>query len=163
MKKLLKILVLAAFLGALGLLPFRSVDAAKLLPVKTVIVTKSGDVYTVDAGAGVKALGRSLSVALDRLREKVTGVLFLPTAEQVVLTEPSEEALAAVAEESGFRPAMGIYRTPDPEPDPEALGEYLASHPSNTTILDVRAALAAGEAPRIPRIRSSRGGFLVEE
>lgn len=162
MKKLLKILLVAAFLGALGLLPFRSVDAAKLLPVKTVLVTKSGDTYTVDVGAGVKALGRSLGEALQRLREEVTGVLFLPTAEQVVLTEPAESAAEAVAREEAFRPAMGIYRTPDPDPDPEALGEYLASHPSNTTVLDVRAALAAGELPRIPRIRSSEGGYLVE-
>ena len=136
MKKLLKILVLAAFLGALGLLPFRSTDAAKLLPVKTVVVTKSGDSYTVDVGAGVKALGRSLTEALRRLREEVTGVLFLPTAEQVVLTEPAEEAAEAVAEEPGFRPAMGIC---------------------------VRAALAAGETPRIPRIRAVQGGFLVAE
>ena len=163
MKKLLKILVLAAFLGALGLPPFRSIDAAKLLPVKTVVVTKSGDSYTVDVGAGVKALGRSLTEALRRLREEVTGVLFLPTAEQVVLTEPAEEAAEAVAEEPGFRPAMGIYRTPDADPDPAALGEYLASHPSNTTILNVRAALAAGETPRIPRIRAVQGGFLVAE
>ncbi len=112
MKKLLCGLLVLGALAALGLLPFKGTDAAKLLPVKTVIVTKSGESYTVDIGAGVRAVGRTLSEALERLREEVTGRVFLPTAEQVILTEPAEEAAEAVAEESAFRPAAGIYRTP---------------------------------------------------
>ena len=163
MKKLLFVLLAAAVLGALGLLPFRAVDAAKLLPVKTVIVTKSGETYTVDIGAGVRAVGRSLREALNRLREEVTGEVFLPTAEQVIITEPGDEAVEAVAEESEFRPAAGIYRTPEPFPDAEALGAYLESHPSNVTILDVRAALALGQTPRVPVIRAADGGFLVDD
>ena len=163
MKKLLFVLLAAAVLGALGLLPFRAVDAAKLLPVKTVIVTKSGETYTVDSGAGVRAVGRSLREALNRLREEVTGEVFLPTAEQVIITEPGDEAVEAVAEESEFRPATGIYRTPEPFPDAEALGAYLESHPSNVTILDVRAALALGQTPRVPVIRAADGGFLVDD
>lgn len=162
MKKLLSILLAATVLGALGLLPFRSVDAAKLLPVKTVIVTKSGEEYTVDIGAGVRAVGRTLEEALDRLREEVTGEVFLPTAEQVIITEPAEDAVEAVAEETAFRPAAGIYRTPEPCPDAEALGAYLASHPSNVTILDVRAALALGQTPHIPVIRAADGGYRVD-
>lgn len=163
MKKLLGILLVAAVLGALGLLPFRSVDAAKLLPVKTVIVAKSGDEYTVDIGAGVRAVGKTLREALDRLREEVTGEVFLPTAEQVIITEPADGAVEAVAEETEFRPAAGIYRTPESEPDPEAMGAYLDSHPSNVTILDARAALALGQTPQIPAIHAADGGFLVDE
>ena len=163
MKKLVFVLLAAGALGALGLLPFQAVDAAKLLPVKTVIVTKSGDEYTVDIGAGVQAVGRSLREALDRLREEVTGEVFLPTAEQVILTEPADGALEAVAEEREFRPAAGIYRTPDHFPDPAALGDYLDTHASNVTILEVRAALALGRQPKIPVIRRSEGGFLVDE
>ncbi|MBR6376795.1 MAG: hypothetical protein IKS05_03410 [Oscillospiraceae bacterium] len=163
MKKLLFVLLAAAVLGTLGLLPFRAVDAAKLLPVKTIIVTKSGEEYTVDIGAGVRAVGRSLREALDRLREEVTGEVFLPTAEQVVITEPGDEAVEAVAEESEFRPAAGIYRTPEPFPDAKALGAYLESHPSNVTILDVRAALALGQRPRVPVIRAADGGFRVDD
>lgn len=162
MKKLLFILFAVLVLGALDLLPFRAEDAAKLLPVKTVVVTRSGDEYVVDVGAGVRAVGRTLKEALDRLKEEVTGEVFLPTAEQVVITEPAEGAVEAVAEETDFRPAAGIYRTPDPAPDPEALGEYLASHSSNVTILDVRAALALGQTPQIPTVRRAEGGYRVD-
>lgn len=162
MKKLCKLLLAAGILTALGLLPFRAADAAKLLPVKTVIVTRSGAEYIVDVGAGVRAVGRTLSEALARLREEVTGLVFLPTAEQVILTEPAEEAAAAVAAESAFRPAAGIFRTPDPAPDAEALSAYLASHPSNVTVLDLRAALAMGRQPRIPVLRQAEGGWRVD-
>jgi hypothetical protein len=168
-KKLLLLLFAAAAFWALGLLPFRSTDAAKLLPVKTVIVTRSGDRYVVDIGAGVRAVGRTLSEALERLKEEITGEIFLPTAEQVIITEPAgetpeaeAETVAAVAEETAFRPAAGIYRTPADVPDPEALGEYLASHSSNYTILDARAAIAAGEEPTLPRIVPADGGWRVE-
>lgn len=170
MKKLMFILFAGAAFWAMGLLPFRAADAAKLLPVKTVIVTRSGDQYVVDVGAGVRAVGRSLSEALERLKEEITGEIFLPTAEQVIITEPTDETAAtagetveAVAEETAFRPAAGIYRTPVAAPDPEALGAYLASHASNYTILDARAAIAAGESPTIPRIVPADGGWRVEE
>lgn len=162
MKKLVVILLAAATLGALGVLPFRSVDAAKLLPVKTVVVTKSGDQYVVDIGEGVRAVGQSLREALDRLREEVSGEVFLPTAERVIVTEPAEGAVEAVAEETEFRPAAGIYLTPDPFPDVKALGKYLDAHPSNVTILDTRAALAMGQTPEIPVIRRADGGYRVD-
>lgn len=163
MKKLAIFLLLAAVLAAMGLLPFRAVDAAKLLPVKTVIVTKTGDEYVVDIGAGVRAVGRTLREALDRLREEVTGEVFFPTAEQVIITEPADEALEAVAEETQFRPAAGIYQTPDPAPDAKALGAYLDAHASDLTILDVRAALALGQMPKLPVIYAVNGGFRVDE
>ena len=162
MKKLMFILFAGAAFWAMGLLPFRATDAARLLPVKTVVVTRSGDQYVVDIGAGVRAAGRTLSEALERLKEEITGEIFLPTAEQVIITEPAGETVEAVAEETAFRPAAGIYRTPAAAPDPEALGAYLASHTSNYTILDARAALAAGETPELPRIVPADGGWRME-
>lgn len=161
-KKLFLLLLAAALLCALGLLPFHAQDAAKLLPVRTVIVTRSGDAYTVDVGAGVRAVGRTLAEALERLREEVSGLVFLPTAEQVVLTEPAAEAAEAIASSDAFRPAAGVCVTPDPAPDVEALSAYLEAHPLHTTVLELRAALAAGQTPSLPRLVASDGGFRIE-
>lgn len=162
MKKLLVALLAAGVLAGMGLLPFRAVDAAKLLPVKTVIVTKAGEEYVVDIGAGVRAAGRTLREALDRLREELSGEAFLPTAEQVVITEPADGAVEAVAEVSEFRPAAGVWLTPEPMPDAAALGAYLDAHPSGLTLLELRAALALGQTPRIPVVRAADGGFRVD-
>ena len=165
MRKLIRWALLGAALWALGLLPFRSVDVAKLLPVRTVIVTRDGTAYTADVGAGVRGVGRTLREALEALRRAVTGEIFFPTAAQVIVVEPggrTAEALEAVAGETAFRPAAGVYLTPDPAPDPEALGAYLANHPADYTLAELRADLQAGEAPAVPVIREQDGGYRVE-
>ena len=165
MKKLFRLLLFAAALSALAKLPFRSTDAAKLTPVRTVIVTHAGEQYEVDIGAAARGLGRTLAEALDDLRQTVTGALFLPTAEQVIVVDPAgtdSEAVRAVAEESSFCPAAGLYRTGQTDLDAEAVGAYLSSHPSNTTIMQVRGRLAMGEQPRLPALRQENGGYLVE-
>jgi arylamine N-acetyltransferase len=163
MKRILRLALVLLFLAGLGVLPFKGREAADLLPVKTVVVTRSGRTYTVDVGAGVKAVGRTLAEALRRLREEVTGEVFFGTAEQVVIADESEEAAEAVTEQEEFRPAAGIYRTTEADPDAEALGDYLSTHSSNTTILLVRARLRAGQPPRIPLIVPADGGYRVYE
>lgn len=165
MKKPLRLLLIGAALAALANLPFRSTDAAKLTPVRTVIVTYNGEEYEVDVGAAARGIGKTLGEALDQLRETVTGVLFLPTAEQVIVVDPSgtdSEAVRAVAEASSFCPAAGLYRTGQTDLDPEAVGAYLSSHPSNTTVMRVRGRLAMGEPPRLPELRRENGGYAVE-
>ena len=64
MRKVVRFLLLAAVLAALGLLPFRATDAAKLIPVRAVIVTRDGEAYTVDVGQAVRGVGRTLTEAL---------------------------------------------------------------------------------------------------
>ena len=168
MKKWFRRLLVLCALGALGLLPFRKTELASLIPVKTVLVTRSGEVYTVDIGAGVRGMGRTLSEALEALRERVTGAVFLPTAEQIIIIGMEEsdsryaDTLAAVAEEPTFRPAAGLYRCPEPELDADAVGAYLSNHASNVTVMKIRGALAEGERPALPVIRESEGGYLVE-
>ena len=96
MKKLITLALIAAGLAYFGFLPFRANDVASLLPVETVIVTRSGDRYCVDVGAGVRAFGKTVAEALDTLRERVSGVLFFQTAEQVVVQEEAAEAVEEV-------------------------------------------------------------------
>ena len=163
MKKLVWLLLAVLILGALDLLPFESREVSALLPVKTILVMRSGEEYTVDVGAGVRAVGQSLKEALRRLCEESPGEVFLPTAEQVVLTEPADEAIEAVAEETAFRPAAGICVTPDADPDVEALGRYLEAHPLDYTVLDLRAALLEGRKPELPVVRAVDGGWRVEK
>lgn len=165
MKKLFRLLLLAAALAALANLPFRSTDAAKLKPVRTVIVTHNEEQYEVEVGAAAHGIGKTLSEALDALRRTVSGVLFLPTAEQVIVVDPAgtdREAVSAVAGEASFCPAAGLYRTEETDLDAKAVGAYLSSHPSNTTIMQVRGRLAMGEPPRIPELRRENGGYVVE-
>ena len=162
MKKVIWILILLLFLGALKLLPFHGKELAGLLPVKTVIITRSCAEYTVDVGAGVQAVGKTLSEALEALQEETPVEVFLQTAEQVVLTEPDETAVKAVAETDAFRPAAGICRVPKGAADVDALSRYLQAHPAHETILDLKAALLEGRRPDIPLLRPVDGGYRFE-
>ena len=165
MKKLFRLLALAAVLAGLRALPFRATDAARLTPVQTVIVRHDAGRYEIDVGKAVRGVGRTLSEALEALRRAATGELFFRTAEQVVLVDPGvpdQEAIRAIVSEEAFRPAAGLYRTADPRPDTAALSAYLQSHSSNTTIGKLRGELLTGQDPLLPVIRQADGGYLVE-
>ena len=112
MKKLCTIVLILAILAYFGLLPFTAHDVAGLVPVETVVVTRAGDQIRVDIGAGVRAVGRTLGEALDKLKEQVSGILFFQTAEQVVVAEEARSVLPEAAREPRFRPAAGLYVTP---------------------------------------------------
>lgn len=161
MKKLFFVIIALAGLTYFGLLPFRANDVSKLLPVETVIVTRDGGRYCVDVGAGVRAVGKTLSEALDRLKEEVSGVLFFQTAEQVIVHEQAAQAVDEVLQESRFRPAAGIYRTPAQKLDAQALSRYLAARHTGLTIGEAQALAAEGEPLRLPRIVPADGGFRV--
>ena len=161
MKKLLALVLLLAFLSALGRLPFHASDVAELLPVRTVVIGCDGTEYTVDVGAGVRGIGHSLAEALGSLRERVSGTVFFGTAEQVILTEQAADVLPEVLDEPAFRPAAGIYLTPEEDPDPEAAADYLAAHSSNLTLMRLKARLLAGEETPLPVLRRAGGGYTV--
>ncbi len=163
MKKLIAPALLLLALGALGKLPFRAADVAELLPVRTVLIGRDGTEYTVDVGAGVRGVGKTIDDALDALRERVSGTVFFGTAEQVVLTEKAADALPAVLDEPAFRPAAGIYLTPEEDLDPEAAADYLAAHSSNLTLMRLKARLLAGETTPLPILRKAGGGYTVCE
>lgn len=161
MKKLLKWGALVLILGALGILPFRGTDVAELLPVRTVIVSRAGAEYEVDVGAGVKAAGSTLHEALENLRRRVSGTVFYRTAEQVVITEQAQDVLEQVVAEPAFRPAAELYLTPDTALDAKAVSEYLSAHSGGVTITEAKARLSREEAPGLPELRRTGGGFEI--
>ena len=161
MKKLCIVVLILAGLAYFGLLPFEAHDVAELLPVETVLITKAGDAYRVDIGAGVRAVGRTLREALDRLKEEVTGFVFFQTAEQVIVREDALDVLPEAESEPRFRPAAGLYRTDLTDPDLSAVSRYLKTRHTGLTL--GRALAETGvEAPLLPpKLVQTDGGYRV--
>ena len=159
MKKLMKLLLLAGVLAYFGFLPFHGADIRELVPARTVIVTRSGAQYEMDVGAGVRGIGKTLEEALASLKERVTGVLFVQTANQVVIKDPA--ILPDVTSSSAFRPGASAYLTRD-DPDPEALADWLEERPAGLTLTRCRALRARGETPELPVLSVVEGGFTVD-
>lgn len=158
MKKALCLVAAVAAAGYLGLLPFEATDVADMIPAQTCFIMKDGKQYTVDVGAGVKAVGDTLKKALAALQEQTAGTVFFGTCEQVVLSGDTEALLSDIACEDAFRPAAGVY-TADTLPDIDGLSAYLHNHPGGVTISDVQAATAEGTPVQVPRILPAGGGF----
>ena len=163
MKKLRFAVLLLAILGALGALPFQGTDVAELIPVRTIFISGSGREYTVDVGAGVRAVGQTVRDALKALREEASGVVFFDTAEQVIVSEAASDAVEEITGLPELRPAAGLWLTPAEALDPEAAADYLAAHPGDLTIMEVRTELLSGIRPQIPGLLPADGGFRVYE
>ena len=161
MKKLCIVVLILAGLGYIGLLPFQAHDVAELLPVETVIVTKAGDRYRVDIGAGVRALGSTLAEALDHLKEQVSGFVFFQTAEQVIVQEDAADAVVEAEQESRFRPSAGLYRTDAQDLDAHAVSRYLQTRHTAMTLGEALAESLQGQSPQLPKLVETGGGYRV--
>ena len=163
MKKLFWILAVGGVLLYLGVLPFQANDVAALLPVETVIVTRSGASLRIDIEDGLHALGQTVSDALDALQEQAPGKIFFQTAEQVVVSEDAAGAVPQVIREARFRPAAGLYLTPAEALEPETVSAYLKTRHSPLTLGQAQAALAQDEGLTVPRLLQADGGLRVLE
>lgn len=125
------------WLGAilLFLLPERGTDVGKLLPVETLLIEKEAERYVVSTDTGNSARGDTLEAAMDALRASAPGVIFLDTADYVLLTG---ETLECVEELSGFvRPGTQIY-TVAGSPDLGKIGGFLEAHGPDAPLYQVQ-------------------------
>lgn len=134
-------------LGALLLLllPQRGTDVGELLPVEVLLVEKEAGQYAITTDTGNFARGDSLKAAMDTLRNTAPGVIFLDTADYVLLTE---ETLSCIDALQGFvRPGTKVY-TVEGEADPEKLGDFLRAHGPDTPLYRI-----IKEAKMVPKLR----------
>lgn len=159
MKRILTMLAAAIAASAAGLLPFRSTDVAKLLPVQTVLLLRQEDGVLLKGDDGLLGRGEDCAAALENLRQTAAGDVFLQTATCIVAQDAA--LLDAAAETGALRPAAAVYLTQDLTAEPTALGKCLRSHGADLTLGLLQAADARGEAVRIPTVRRSGSGWEV--
>ncbi len=160
MKKLLCVFAAVAVAGYLGLLPFKATDVADLIPAQTAFIMKDGTQYTVDVGAGVRAVGSTLKQALELLQEQTAGTVYFGTCDQLVLMGDTQTLLPQVAQEEAFRPAAEVY-TASSVSDTDAVTAYLGTHSGELTLCEVKAAIAEGTPVTLPQIVPAGGGFRI--
>ena len=78
---------------ALLLLPRRGTEVGKLLPVETLLIEKQAGQYRVSTDTVNTGRGDSLEKAVDALRAEAPGILFLDTADYVLLTGEAEDCM----------------------------------------------------------------------
>lgn len=158
MKQMAFWLVFAAAICALGLWPSKAHDAAELLPAQILVVDASQGEVTVSAESGVTGVGARFEDALLDMERHAPGVLFLDTAEYVVLTRRAWYLLPQIAPSQSLRPSARLVQA-DVAVEPSEALSFLQAHTPELTLADTYAALLCGQTPQTQALQQTEGGL----
>ncbi len=161
MKQMAFWLVFAALISALGLWPSEGRDASELLPAQAIVVDTAGARVRVTADCGVTGEGKNLEEALQDMRRRAPGELFLDTAGYVIISGRAWYLLPQAAVSPQLRPAARLCRTVADAPDAEQALEYLQAHPPQMTLARAYADLLQGKTVRAQVLHQTEGGFSL--
>lgn len=130
MKYLFTALVLTLLFG----LPFRTVDAQRLLPLLTIQVAREDGAVRLRSEAG-EGVGADWGAAVADLRAQASGEVFFDTAEHIVVCD--RDLLPQLLRSGVLRPAAQVYFA-DAFRDVEGLEAYLSAHPSGVTVAQLQ-------------------------
>ena len=98
-------LLAAASAVSLWMLPNTGTDAAKLLPAHVLVIAQERDgTVCVSSDNGAAGCGETLAAALQQMERSAGGVLFLDTAEHIVLLRPTQALLEQAITQPSFPP-----------------------------------------------------------
>ena len=94
MRKLLYIVIL----GLVFLAPVKRLDVAKLEPVQTVAVSREADAVMLQTDTGSTGRGETVAQAYRDLEENTPGVIYLDTAQYLLVAENAVDCVDALAQ-----------------------------------------------------------------
>ena len=133
--------------------PQRRLDVAELLPVELVSVRKENDALFVETDTGDVGRGKNLKSAFKNLEETTAGVIYLDTAEYLLV---ETETMGYLEELKGYLKPKTRVCVCDQKVDLEQVPEYLAVHKSRVNLKE-----SAGNR-EIPRLVEEKGKLMLE-
>lgn len=143
-------------LGFLDMLPFQGTDIAKLAPVEAVWLTSVDDTVYLETDTGDVGIGEDVSAALEDMKKKALGTIFIETADYLIV-EQGEEALLTQTF-SVFRPSCMVCISVE-KPDLVDCAAFLSAHESKVTLRQL-----CGGGTELPVLKQTQGRLeLVEQ
>lgn len=128
MKKfIIYIIVIASAL----IVPVERADVGKLIPVETVFVYREGEMTVVETETGNRGVGSTVDTAIQNLHETASGLIFLDTAEYLLV---SEETVGLLSDMAGYLKETTRVCKAEPGIDLMAVSEYLAVHRPSSSL-----------------------------
>ncbi len=143
--------VFAVFLLAGGVQDRR--DVGQLEPIGLLQLTETAEGVTVQADTGAAGSGATVGQALSAMQARTAAVIFLETAETVLIPPGKTVWIGELAELLHPSCAVCIAETPVPT---EEAAAYLRAHPIRPTLGDCM----AGETV-LPVLRYEKGAFRL--
>lgn len=155
--------VIAVGLVLAGILPLETHDPSELLPARVLTIrTEDGWVYTA-CDNGAEGVGKTFDAALEDMARSAESILFLDTAEHILLHGGARELTAQVVRFQRLRPAAKLYLTGNRMPDAGRCAEFLQAHPGSVTLSEVRAAMLGAGGVTLPRVVETEGRLRLLE
>ena len=88
-----RIVIYIAILVALLLIPVKGMDVGKLQPVEVVFVYRSEGQIVIETDTGDMGMGTTGADALKNLKDTTPGIIYLDTAEYLLLTEETQDVV----------------------------------------------------------------------
>lgn len=147
----MKILLYMVILIGVLLLPAQGTDVGKLIPVEVIAVSESGGVVTINTDTGDMGQGNGLEEAFEDMKRTAPGIIYLDTAEYLILEEGLEEMEALRGYLKGdiqvcyAREGLPL----------EGIANYLSVHKSDVKLK------AVSNDSQIPTITEENGRYLM--
>lgn len=93
-----KIILYCLLLGAAILLPVQGTDVGKLLPVELIGVYREGEMVVISTDVGLEGTGKTIREAIADMKETAAGIVFLDTADFLLLKNVADEEVETVKE-----------------------------------------------------------------
>jgi hypothetical protein len=133
----------------LGASTFRGTDIGKLIPVEAVWLMEQGGQVYLQTDTGDQGRGDSVQMALENMKAASPGVIFLETADYLIVKQGSEAILQQVYDI--LRPSCKLCAGAS-MPDMKKAAMYLAYHESPVTLREYQV-----EEKKLPIIREREG------
>lgn len=150
MKRLLYGVILATVL----LIPNQGTDVGKLIPVEVIAVSESENGVTVRTDTEDTGAGATLAEAFRDLEDTAPGMIYLDTAEYLIIETGSEELLGELNGylKKSIRVCKGAEELPL-----TGVADYLSAHQPDRKLGKIE------EYSQIPELREENGRYLLLE
>lgn len=118
----MRMFLYVCILALLPLAPVKRLDVAKLQPVQTVAVKIRGETVTLETDTGSVGQGRTIGDAVASLEENTPGVIYLDTAEFLLLGAGAEKEVASLQKYMGAGVRVSAW---DGKGDVKTAAQYL--------------------------------------
>lgn len=154
MKHWMIYLIMGLVIVLTGQLPFQDHDVGTLRPVEVVLARLENGKVCLSTDTGDKGKGDTWEEALDDMKERAPGSIFLGTAGFLLIED--REILPEVMKQDLFNPSCGICYVEDAV-DLTDVGTYLRANEPEANLRLIR----TGEV-ELPILRTEDGGYRLD-
>lgn len=148
----MKWLLYLSILFGVWMVPVRGTDVGKLIPVEVIAVSENQGTYIVRTDTGDMGQGRTLPDAFESLKEHASGVIYLDTAEFLMI----EAGVQPDALRPYLKDSINVCIAPEEIPL-DGIADYLSVHRPDIKLKE------AQDVDRIPSITYENERYGMNE